>query len=182
MPDWREGRALFEQDVREGRSGSLILCNVDHMRRVNDTVGHLKGDQVLCVVAMELESAADPRGGIVYRQWGSFAVRLPGCEVDDAVHVAEEARERIPTAATEVVDRDPRITVRSGVVAWTEADVDASRTAHARSLMPLLYDAELAFALRLLGDLEGTLWHLPLPRDATVVLRDNGERTVVTRK
>jgi diguanylate cyclase (GGDEF)-like protein len=77
---------------------SLVVCDLDHFKQVNDRHGHDHGDAVLRDVAAELRSALRSFD-LIYRLGGEeFLVVLPGCELDEARSVAERIRERLRAA------------------------------------------------------------------------------------
>lgn len=53
---------------REGRAFGVIMCDVDHFKRVNDSLGHAAGDEVLAEVARVLHKGL--RGGDMFGRWG----------------------------------------------------------------------------------------------------------------
>ena len=71
---------------------SLMLFDVDHFKRVNDTFGHQAGDQVLTQVAVVVSGAI--RAVDLFARWGGeeFAVLLPGSDIDAARVLAEKLR------------------------------------------------------------------------------------------
>ncbi|WP_203842910.1 GGDEF domain-containing protein [Winogradskya humida] len=96
---------------------SLVLLDVDHFKRVNDTYGHSAGDRVLCQVAMRLRSVV--RAGDVVARYGGeeFAVLLPRTGPQDAYVVAERLREVIAAAVMELGTAAVPVTVSVGVAA-----------------------------------------------------------------
>ena len=79
---------------RYGEPLSLIMVDVDHFKKVNDTHGHVTGDKVLKGVAEILKKKV--RGGSAYRYGGEeMAVLLPKAELEGAVQVAERLRAAI---------------------------------------------------------------------------------------
>lgn len=74
---------------------SLIMLDVDHFKRFNDTYGHLMGDKVLQYVGRLLkEECAEPL--IPVRFGGEeFAIIGPGLDVEQAMAVAERLRKRV---------------------------------------------------------------------------------------
>jgi two-component system, cell cycle response regulator len=83
----------MERAARYGRPLSLILCDIDHFKRVNDSRGHAVGDQILRQFASRLQRAL--RRGIdwVARIGGEeFAVVLPETAYEHALLVARKLR------------------------------------------------------------------------------------------
>ncbi len=71
---------------------SLIVLDVDHFKRINDSIGHSGGDEVLTRFAECLRSRLR-LSDHVYRYGGEeFMVLLPNTRLKDAVHVAEDLR------------------------------------------------------------------------------------------
>lgn len=77
---------------RYGAPCSLILCDLDHFKRVNDTHGHLVGDDVLVRAAEQIERSLRT-SDTVYRFGGEeFAILLPHTNDQDAKEVADRIR------------------------------------------------------------------------------------------
>jgi len=77
---------------RYGRPLTLVLADVDHFKRVNDSLGHLFGDIVLQGIAEGLRAYAR-RSDIVARYGGEeFAILLTDTNLRSAVHVSERLR------------------------------------------------------------------------------------------
>jgi len=89
------GQAL-EARKDNGRSLALLLLDLDHFKRINDTYGHLAGDDCLQFAARSMEDVVGPRGGLVARFGGEeFVAVLPGTDSQEALQVAEAVRLRI---------------------------------------------------------------------------------------
>ncbi len=105
-------------DHDEGLSHALLLCDLDHFKRVNDQLGHAAGDAVLQDVAYTMRAALQA-GDTIYRVGGEeILVILPGAGREDAIEIAERLRR-------EVHDRRPvgvQVTVSIGV-AVSEPDL-----------------------------------------------------------
>jgi diguanylate cyclase (GGDEF)-like protein len=80
---------------RSRESFSLIFLDVDELKRVNDTYGHLAGDALLRQVANALTEAV--RGQDLVARYGGdeFVVLLPGTPPERATVVAQRIREAI---------------------------------------------------------------------------------------
>jgi diguanylate cyclase (GGDEF)-like protein len=74
----------------------LIMVDIDHFKRLNDTYGHLMGDQVLKEVARVVKDCT-PKGCYACRFGGEeFSIILPGQRQDVAMHVAENIKNQVP--------------------------------------------------------------------------------------
>lgn len=107
---------LLERELqrarRHGRPVSIVLCDLDHFKRVNDQHGHQTGDAVLCRFVRETRAML--RGGDLLARWGGeeFLVVLPETAMAEAVLVAERVRQAQRRAAG---DGLPPVTVSGGV-------------------------------------------------------------------
>jgi diguanylate cyclase len=92
-------RKLAAEAAKRGSPLALLMVDIDHFKRFNDTYGHPVGDLVLKLVAAKLaERALPPR--IAARYGGEeFALLLPGSDLAEAVELAEGIR-------AEVADRE----------------------------------------------------------------------------
>ena len=79
-------------DRRNNAGGSMIMCDIDHFKAVNDTYGHNAGDAVLRHVAT-LAANTIRKDDVIYR-WGGeeFIVLLNDTDIDGAVATAEKIR------------------------------------------------------------------------------------------
>jgi diguanylate cyclase (GGDEF)-like protein len=86
--------AELDSDARShpDASHALLLCDLDHFKRVNDKLGHAAGDSVLQEVSYTMR--ANLRAGdSIYRVGGEeILVVLPGATKEDAVDIAERLR------------------------------------------------------------------------------------------
>jgi diguanylate cyclase (GGDEF)-like protein len=79
---------------------SLVLIDLDHFKKLNDTQGHQDGDEALRSVAALLAELTESRGGLAARFGGEeFAWLLPGIALDEAKSEAETLRVKIREAA-----------------------------------------------------------------------------------
>ncbi len=103
---------------RNNAEVSLILLDLDHLKRINDTHGHRAGDAALCHVARMMQATV--REVDVCARYGGeeFVIVLPQCGRDDAINVAERLREAI---ASNPVKRIGQITASIGVATYPTA-------------------------------------------------------------
>ncbi|HWP42187.1 MAG TPA: sensor domain-containing diguanylate cyclase [Blastocatellia bacterium] len=97
---------------------SLILLDLDHLKRINDTHGHRSGDSALCHVAKVMRSSV--REVDICARYGGeeFVVILPQCGREDAIMVAERLREAI---ASSILPNIGQITASLGVASYPAA-------------------------------------------------------------
>ncbi|MGE5282339.1 MAG: diguanylate cyclase [Chloroflexota bacterium] len=79
----------------EGLSHALLLCDLDHFKRINDLLGHAAGDAVLQDIAYTMRAALRA-GDSIYRVGGEeILVVLPGADKSAAVEIAERLRKAV---------------------------------------------------------------------------------------
>jgi diguanylate cyclase (GGDEF)-like protein len=100
---------------RHNEAYSLILCDLDHFKIVNDNCGHMVGDTVLKRVTEVLEFAVRSSDS-VYRFGGEeFAVLLPHTDQCAAVNVADRIRSAIETLQIDCGKHSVAVTASCGV-------------------------------------------------------------------
>lgn len=95
-------RAAFEEALAANATAShvaILYIDLDRFKAVNDTFGHLVGDQLLEVVARRMLREVRTVDLMARLGGDEFAVLCPGCDPDEAVRIAE----RIITTVTEPV-------------------------------------------------------------------------------
>jgi diguanylate cyclase (GGDEF)-like protein len=105
--------AYFNQMVRFSRPLSILMIDLDHFKRVNDTYGHAKGDLVLQRMAAVCRSLV--RAPDIFSRYGGeeFILAMPETTLENALLVAERLRKAIEALKNEE-DGIP-ITVSMGV-------------------------------------------------------------------
>lgn len=100
----------------QGEPLSLIMVDVDHFKRFNDTWGHQAGDFVLFVVAHTLRQRFRPTDLVARYGGEEFLVVLPDTRERSAVHAANRVREAVKTAPLKMNEIElPSVTVSLGV-------------------------------------------------------------------
>jgi diguanylate cyclase (GGDEF)-like protein len=109
------GQREFAQSVRFRKPLSAIMFDLDHFKEINDTLGHLVGDEVLAGVAARCARVL--REVDVLGRYGGeeFAVILPDAKASDAVTVAERVRRAVGADPIETARGPVAVTVSVGV-------------------------------------------------------------------
>jgi two-component system cell cycle response regulator len=111
---------LLERAARHGHRAAVLLCDVDHFKKVNDNFGHPVGDEVLRRVAKVLQEVAR-KIDITARYGGEeFAVVLDNADVHQARTVAERIRQEIGKLVVETEKGPLSITESIGVAAFPD--------------------------------------------------------------
>lgn len=96
LPNWNYLRERIGAELArlQEESGSLavLIVGVDRFREVNNTLGHIVGDQVLQEVARRLQQVIDDSGFIARQGGDEFAVMLPGMKSEPAQELAKRVR------------------------------------------------------------------------------------------
>ena len=129
----------LERGRRERKPLSVILADIDHFKKVNDTRGHLFGDETLREIARRMHSKLRVYDGVGRYGGEEFLLVMPACDLEAALLRANELREEI--AATPVVSGavEERITMSMGVA--------VSECIGAKELETLLNRADAALYL-----------------------------------
>lgn len=88
----------LERAYREDTTVGVALADIDFFKRVNDTYGHLAGDQVLRETAKRMSGVLRPYDRIGRYGGEEFMMALPGCDPSLAARVAERIRESLEAA------------------------------------------------------------------------------------
>jgi diguanylate cyclase (GGDEF)-like protein len=131
----REAGTELSRAQRSADPLALLIVDIDHFKRVNDTYGHLIGDQVIIAVATTLCSQLREYD-VVGRFGGEeFVILLPGADTVEACRVAERLRGRVRRQAVPAEEGTVSVTISVGVALF--------RT-HGEDLLELLAAADLA--------------------------------------
>lgn len=101
--------ADLAQDSGVLPQAALLLLDVDHFKRANDSHGHLMGDQVLRAVAQVLRARL--KGADIAARFGGdeFAVLLPNTALAGATALADQIRTTVPQGRLRRIDRGATI-------------------------------------------------------------------------
>jgi two-component system, cell cycle response regulator len=115
---------------RYGRALSLVLCDIDHFKKVNDTLGHIAGDDILKQFGPRLQQVL--RAGIdwVARIGGEeFAIVMPETGYEPALAVARKLRAAIAEAAFRAGRKGLKVTASFGLCGMDRVPLGEPRLA-----------------------------------------------------
>jgi diguanylate cyclase (GGDEF)-like protein len=131
----READAEIARALRRGESVALLLADVDHFKDINDTHGHLIGDDMLRALAADLRQQVRETD-IIGRFGGEeFVILLPQTRAAEACGIAERLRRGAGALAVLAGDGSVQATISIGVAVLYQ---------HGRDLFELLAAADLA--------------------------------------
>lgn len=126
--------------ARSGEPALLLMLDIDHFKKINDTYGHQAGDQVLQAIAKTLTSCVRPMDTVARFGGEEFSIMLPSCHTEFGAVVAERIRTQIEAMSISIASGESlKVTVsiggafapewvRSTAVLWTErADLQLYR-------------------------------------------------------
>ena len=111
----------FTRARRQQQPLSIVICDIDNFKRINDTFSHQVGDRVLRTVARLLRRSLR-RSDVSARYGGEeFVLVLPGAPLLAAVTVCENLRERVAAHPWAEIHPDLSLTVSIGVSSLASA-------------------------------------------------------------
>lgn len=113
---------------------SIMIIDIDHFKRVNDTYGHLVGDLALKTVAQCMVKNFRPHDLLARYGGEEFAVLLPDTRPEEAIMVADRLRAKVAEEKINCEDISFQVTISVGV----------ARTLHEDKLEALIGEADQA--------------------------------------
>jgi two-component system, cell cycle response regulator len=116
--------------ARYGRALSIILCDIDYFKKINDTSGHAGGDDVLRQFGLRLQSLLRVKVDWVARIGGEeFAIVLPEVRYEGAREVASKLRAAVSHTPFKAQGKLLRVTASFGVCGIDSVPADDAKTA-----------------------------------------------------
>jgi diguanylate cyclase (GGDEF)-like protein len=119
-------RRFFEigsQQIMRARWNGIIVFDVDRLKRINDTLGHLAGDALLKSIAKRAESCVRKTDFLARYGGDEFVILLPNTALEAVQKVADRLRKYIETTSMEWMGRSVHSTISLGL-ASLQSDVD----------------------------------------------------------
>lgn len=103
--------------VRAGAPAVMVVADLDHFKRINDSYGHAAGDQAIAAFGRVLKESFDFRAVIGRLGGEEFAVLLPGADLGVARGAAETARRLLRELSSQERGLEQQITSSFGIAA-----------------------------------------------------------------
>ncbi|WP_440875061.1 sensor domain-containing diguanylate cyclase [Thalassotalea sp. PLHSN55] len=115
--------AEFRRSHRNLTPLSLVLIDIDHFKQVNDTYGHIAGDECLVWIANRMKACLRRSADLSFRYGGEeFCFILPETDVDGARSLAEELCRRVRKEAVQHQGKEIQLTVSCGITTYQQQD------------------------------------------------------------
>jgi diguanylate cyclase len=119
----------IDHAARHTKPLALIIIDIDHFKRFNDTFGHLTGDQVLRLVGVTMRERVKSQATLARFGGEEFGVILPDTTLEAARAIAEQIRENV--MSRELVKRSTgeslgKVTISLGIAAFRKGDTAVS--------------------------------------------------------
>lgn len=118
----------LERARRERKTVGIILADIDHFKDVNDSLGHLYGDEALKEIARRLRSKLRMYDGLGRYGGEEFLLLLPGCDLPNVIGRGNQLREFVSGKPVVSAGVERLITMSMGVAVFSgsgHADVEA---------------------------------------------------------
>jgi two-component system cell cycle response regulator len=135
-------RTEFSFTERHGASLAVLLIDIDHFKRVNDTHGHRAGDFVLQLVAATIQRIMRPEDVVARYGGEEFVVIARNTSERNAEIFAERIRKRIQQLSADWEGRELRVTASIGVTATNRHHKHPSIESMLESADEALYQAK----------------------------------------
>lgn len=127
---------------RERSPLAVVLTDVDHFKRVNDSYGHPAGDRVLREVASRLRQKLRPYDDVGRYGGEEFLAVLPGCGAEEGMALAERMRTALAASPVALGGIDIAVSASFGVTSTTPDGAGPSAEALLRAADDALFRAK----------------------------------------
>ena len=132
----------FQKALHRQSGLCLIMLDIDHFKSVNDTHGHLAGDEVLKEVSQRIGAVVAQHD--VFARYGGeeFAILAAGVSLDEATEIAERCRAAIEATHFETSVGSLPVTISMGVAEFADLENPLSEEDLIQAADRKLYDAK----------------------------------------
>jgi diguanylate cyclase (GGDEF)-like protein len=114
---------ILEREVNRVEASNkflgVIMADIDHFKKINDTFGHQAGDAVLRTLSRELTHIIRDRDSVGRYGGEEFLLVFPGCEPNELINLAERLRKHIALTEIDVGGKRLQVTISIGATLVT---------------------------------------------------------------
>ena len=104
-----------QKSFYSGSPLSLVMVDIDHFKKVNDTFGHTEGDQVLCKISSLLKNSVRKKDTVARYGGEEFILILPEASLESSFVITERIRRLVENTSFEVGRAQVKITISMGI-------------------------------------------------------------------
>ncbi len=133
--------AEAEKSFYSGIPLSLVMVDIDHFKKVNDTFGHTEGDQILCRISSLLKNSVRRKDTVARYGGEEFILMLPEAGLEQSFVIAERIRQLVESTPFDVGRAQVNLTLSMGISNFPSHRVK-SKEELIRMADQALYDAK----------------------------------------
>ena len=118
-------RQEYSRSIRTGRPIGVLMLDIDHFKWINDTHGHLAGDEVLRAVTGVFRRSIREADVLLRYGGEEFLVVLPDADIEAVVTVGERLRAAVEKASVSHEGKSISLTVSIGATAYIVGQTDS---------------------------------------------------------
>jgi diguanylate cyclase (GGDEF)-like protein len=103
---------------RDSNPVGIVMADLDHFKRINDTYGHPAGDAVLRETTHGLQASLRPYDGVGRYGGEEFLIVLPGCTGESTLRLAERLREQVAESPVLYAGTQIPVTISIGATSY----------------------------------------------------------------
>ncbi|MCW8109483.1 GGDEF domain-containing protein [Alteromonas ponticola] len=107
---------LLAHAKRNNEQMSVVICDIDHFKSINDKFGHMAGDRALQQIAKTLSTELRDEDSLIRMGGEEFLILSPKCDLDQAEAFAERLRHSIEAQPLDLSGANISLTASFGVV------------------------------------------------------------------
>jgi diguanylate cyclase (GGDEF)-like protein len=129
---WSRGAVLeiLDREIirsrRESLSLGVLIADLDHFKSVNDTYGHITGDDVLREVTRRMQGEVRPYDALGRYGGEEFLILLPGCSIAETAEKAEQLRQAVSLRTIQTQSGPLNVTISLGGTATKDWPGDSA--------------------------------------------------------
>jgi len=104
-----------QKSFYSGTPLSLVMVDIDHFKKINDTFGHTEGDQVLCKISSLLKTSVRKKDTVARYGGEEFILILPEAGLEESFVIAERIRRQVENTSFEVGQAQVKLTLSMGI-------------------------------------------------------------------